>query len=51
MIDVMDFEFKSVDCMYFESKESRYGNTGFYFKGNNYKEPSNSVSQSRSGLL
>ena len=43
MIDVMDFEFKSVDCMYFESKESRYGNTGFYFKGNNYKEPTNSV--------
>ena len=43
MIDVLDFEFKSVDCMYFESKESKHGNTGFYFKGNNYKEPTNSV--------
>ncbi len=43
MIDVMDFEFKSVDCMFFESKESRHGNTGFYFKGNSYKEPTNSV--------
>ena len=43
MVDLLDFEFKSVDCMYFESKESKYGNMGFYFKGDNYKKPENSV--------
>jgi hypothetical protein len=43
MVDLLDFEFKSVDCLYFESKESKYGNMGFYFKGDNYKKPENSV--------
>jgi len=43
MIEVLDFEFISVDCQYFESKESRYGNVGFYSKGENYKAPKNSV--------
>ena len=43
MIDIMDFEFISVDPMYFESKESRHGNTGFYYKGSSYKKPVNSV--------
>lgn len=43
MIEVLDFEFMSVDCEYFESKESRYGNIGFYSKGENYKGPKNSV--------
>lgn len=43
MVTVLDFEFKTVDCMYYESKESQYGNIGFYFKGDNYKEPENSV--------
>jgi hypothetical protein len=43
MIEVLDFEFISVDCEYFESKESRYGNVGFYSKGENYKAPKNSV--------
>lgn len=43
MIDIMDFEFKAVDCNYFEEKESRYGNVGFYNKGNNYKAPENSI--------
>lgn len=43
MIDVMDFEFKAVDCVYFEEKESRYGNLGFYNKGDNYRAPQNSV--------
>ena len=43
MIEVLDFEFMSVDCEYFESKESRYGNIGFYAKGENYKGPQNSV--------
>ena len=43
MVEVLDFEFVSVDCEYFESKESRYGNVGFYAKGENYKGPQNSV--------
>jgi len=43
MIEVLDFEFMSVDCEYYESKESRYGNIGFYSKGENYKVPQNSV--------
>ena len=43
MVEVLDFEFISVDCMYFEEKESQYGNKGFYYKGDSYKEPSNSV--------
>ena len=43
VIEVLDFEFMAVDCMYFEEKESRYGNVGFYFKGDNYKAPENSV--------
>jgi hypothetical protein len=43
MIEVLDFEFMSVDCEYYESKESRYGNIGFYAKGENYRAPNNSV--------
>lgn len=43
MIEVLDFEFMSVDCEYYESKESRYGNVGFYAKGENYRAPNNSV--------
>lgn len=43
MIEVLDFEFLSVDCSYYESKESKYGNLGFFFKGENYKEPTNSL--------
>ena len=33
MIEILDFEFMGVDCEYYESKESRYGNVGFYAKG------------------
>lgn len=43
MIEVLDFEFTSVDSEYYESKESQYGNVGFYPKGENYKAPKNSV--------
>jgi len=43
LLDVMDFEFISVDCVYYENKESRFGNVGFYFKGGDYKPPSESV--------
>ena len=43
MIDVLDFEFKTVDKIFYESKENKFGNTGFYYKGTNYKKPENSV--------
>ena len=41
MVDVLDFEFISVDCMFFEEKDNRHGNTGFYYEGFDYKEKSN----------
>lgn len=40
MIDVLDFEFLSVDCMHFEEKENRHGNTNFFYEGFDYKEKS-----------
>lgn len=43
LIDVMEFEYLSVDCVYYESKDSQFGNSGFYFKGSDYKMPSSSV--------
>lgn len=42
-VGVLEFEFMSVDCEYFESKESKYGNVGFYSKGETYKAPQSSV--------
>lgn len=47
MVDVLDFEFKTVDCVYYEDKESAYGNSGFYFKGDSYQAPKNSVYERR----
>jgi hypothetical protein len=43
MVDVLDFEFKAVDCIYFEEKENKHGNTGFYYKGGSYKEKHGSI--------
>ena len=43
MVDVLDFEFLSVDKMYFEEKENRYGNTGFHYEGYSYREKPGSV--------
>jgi len=43
MVDIMDFEFLSVDCMYFEDKENKYGNRNFFYEGFEYKEKKNSV--------
>ena len=43
MVELMDFEFISVDSMHFEEKESRFGNTGFYFKGMDYKPKAKGV--------
>lgn len=42
-IEVLDFEFLGVDCMHFEEKENRYGNTNFYYEGYNYKERTGGV--------
>jgi hypothetical protein len=43
MLDVLSFEFISVDTIYFEEKENRFGNVNFYLKGFEYKERKNSV--------
>lgn len=42
-IAMMEFEFLSVDDIVFEKKESRFGNVGFYYKGYEYKAPTQSV--------
>jgi hypothetical protein len=43
VVQVMEFEFLSVDTMYFEEKENRYGNTNFFYEGFSYKERKGSV--------
>jgi len=43
IVEVMDFEFMSVDDVYYESKESRFGNVGFYFKGEVYTPARESI--------
>ena len=43
MVEILDFEFKAVDCINYEKKQSKYGNIGFYLKPENYKAPENSV--------
>lgn len=43
IVEVMDFEFMSTDCMYFEGKQSRFGNENFYYKGFEYNPPRESV--------
>jgi len=43
MVDLLSFEFISVDCIYFEEKENKFGNTNFYMKGFEYRERKNSV--------
>tara|TARA_R110000796_G_scaffold45496_4_gene110052 strand:+ start:5520 stop:7919 length:2400 start_codon:yes stop_codon:yes gene_type:complete len=42
-VQVLDFEFMSVDSMTYEKKMSRFGNQGFYFKGEKWEVPKNSV--------
>jgi len=42
-VDVLFFNFKTTECIYFEEKETKYGNKGFYKKGYEYKEQKNSV--------
>ena len=43
IVEVMSFEFLSVDDMMFEEKGSRFGNTNFYYKGFEYAPPKESV--------
>ena len=43
MVEVLDFEFISIDTMHFEEKESRHGNTGFYYKGMKHKAKNGGV--------
>lgn len=43
MVNVLEFEFMSVDCIFFEEKKNKHGNVGFYFEGYSYKEKSGSV--------
>jgi len=43
IVEVMDFEFLSTDDMMFEEKSSKFGNTGFYYKGMEYTPPKESV--------
>jgi len=42
-VEILEFEFVSVDCMYFEEKENKYGNTNFFYEGYEYKEKKGSV--------
>ena len=45
MVDVLDFEFISVDCIHFEEKENRFGNVNFFMKGFDYEPKQGSVYQ------
>ena len=42
-VSVLDFEFIGLDQQVYEEKQSKYGNVGFYFKGSEYKLPTQSV--------
>ena len=43
IVEIMSFEFLSTDDMMFEEKESRFGNSNFYYKGFEYSPPKESV--------
>ena len=43
VVEILDFEFLSTDTMFFEEKDNRYGNTGFFTRGYNYKERTGGV--------
>ena len=45
MVDILQFEFKSTDCMFYEEKENRHGNSNFFYEGFDYKEKTGSVFQ------
>jgi Tfp pilus assembly protein PilV len=43
IIDILHFQFKTTETNYFEEKANKHGTKGFYYKGNSYKKPENSV--------
>ncbi len=42
-VEILDFEFIGLDEVVYEEKMSKYGNMGFYHKGEEYKMPTQSV--------
>ena len=50
-VNVLDFEFLSVDKMYFEEKENRHGNQDFFYKGHEYKEKTGTVFERKPHLM
>ena len=50
-VEVMDFEFISVDCMYFEEKENKYGNSNFFYEGYSYKDKPGSVFERKASKM
>lgn len=42
-IDILDFEFLSVDTMFFQEKENKFGNSNFYYQGFSQKGGKDSV--------
>ena len=46
-VNVLDFEFLTVETMHFEEKENRHGNFNFFYKGSEYKAPKGSVYERR----
>lgn len=46
-VNVLDFEFMTVETMHFEEKENQYGNSNFFYKGYEYKSPKGSVYERR----
>ena len=44
-VNLLEFEFMTVETMHFEEKENRHGNTNFFYKGFDYKKPKGSVFQ------
>ena len=46
-VNVLDFEFLTVETMHFEEKENRHGNFNFFYKGLDYKPQKGSVYERR----
>ena len=42
-VEVLDFEFKCLEKLHFEEKQNRHGNTGFFYKGHDYKKKEGGV--------
>lgn len=43
MVDVLHFEFLTVDPCFYEEKSNKHGNTRFHYEGSSYKEKPNSI--------